>query len=60
VAEWAELHRLSFDLVLDGPAGGTFHRGRDGEHVEIDAIDFVRTLAGRRPGNGVLSNLLPL
>ena len=60
VAEWAELHRLSLDLVLDGPAGGTFRHGRDGEHVEIDAIDFIRTLAGRRPGSRVLSNPLPL
>ena len=42
------------------PAGGTFRHGRDGEHVEIDAIDFIRTLAGRRPGSGVLSNPLPL
>jgi hypothetical protein len=33
---------------------------RDGEQVEIDAIDFIRTLAGRLPGAGVLSNSLPL
>ena len=59
VAEWAQLHGQPFDLVLDGP-GGTFRHGRDGEHVEIDAIDFIRTLAGRRPGSGVLSNPLPL
>ena len=60
VAEWAELHRLSLDLVLDGQASGTFRHGRDGERVEIDAIDFIRTLAGRRPGSRVLSNPLPL
>jgi hypothetical protein len=60
VAEWAEIHDLSFDLVLDGPAGETFRNGHDGEHVEIDAIDFIRTLASRRPGSGVLSNPLPL
>jgi hypothetical protein len=60
VAEWTQLHGQPFDLVLDGPAGGTFRHGRDGEHVEIDAIDFIRTLAGRRPGRGVLSNPLPL
>ena len=46
--------------MLDGPTGGTFRHGRDGEHVEIDAIDFIRTLAGRRPGSGLLSNPLPL
>src|SRR5579859_5411840 len=39
---------------------GTFRHGRDGGHVEIDAIDFIRTLPGRRPGSGVLSNPLPL
>ena len=60
VAEWAQLHGQPFNLVLDGPAGGTFRHGRDGEHVEIDAIDFIRTLACRWPGSGVLSNPLPL
>ena len=60
VAEWAALHGQPFDLVLDGPAGGTFRHGHDGEHVDIDAIDFIRTLAGRRPGSGVLSHPLPL
>jgi len=60
VAEWAQLHGQPFDLVLDGPAGGAFRHGRDGEHVQIDAIDFIRTLAGRRPGSGVLANPLPL
>jgi hypothetical protein len=28
--------------------------------VEIDALDFIRTLSGRLPGTGVLSNPLPL
>jgi uncharacterized protein (TIGR03083 family) len=59
-AEWAALHGQPFDLVLEGPAGGTFSQGDGGERVVIDAIDFVRTLAGRRPGSGVLSNPLPL
>ena len=31
-----------------------------GERVEIDALDFIRTLSGRLPGTGVLSNPLPL
>ncbi len=60
VAEWAALHRQPFELVLEGPAGGTFSQGQSGEHVLVDAIEFVRTLAGRRPGTGVLSNPLPL
>jgi uncharacterized protein (TIGR03083 family) len=60
VAEWAHVHGQSFELVLDGPAGGTFMQGVAGEHIEIDALDFIRTLSGRLPGEGVLSNPLPL
>jgi uncharacterized protein (TIGR03083 family) len=60
VAEWAELHGQPFELVLDGPAGGKFSQGIDGDRVEIDGLDFVRTLSGRLPGAGVLSNPLPL
>jgi hypothetical protein len=52
--------RQPFELVLDGPAGGKYSQGVDGERVEIDAVDFIRTLAGRLPGTGVLSNPLPL
>jgi len=60
VGEWAELHGEPFDLHLTGPAGGTFSQGRGGEQVELDALDFVRTLAGRLPGAGVLRHPLPL
>ena len=60
VAEWAEIHGQPFELVLEGPAGGKFTQGEDGERVEIDAIDFIRTLSGRLTGGGVLSNALPL
>jgi uncharacterized protein (TIGR03083 family) len=60
VLEWADIHRQPFELVLDGAAGGKFSRGVDGERVEIDALDFLRTLSGRLPGTGVLSHPLPL
>jgi uncharacterized protein (TIGR03083 family) len=60
VAEWAALHREAFELTLTGPAGGTFSQGSGGEAVEMDALDFIRTLAGRLPGTGVLRHLLPL
>jgi uncharacterized protein (TIGR03083 family) len=60
VGEWGEIHGQPFELVLTGPAGGTFSQGSGGEHVEIDAIEFVRTVSGRRPGAGVLANPLPL
>jgi hypothetical protein len=33
--------------------------GHDGEYVDIDALDYLRTLPGRRPGRGVLSHPLP-
>lgn len=60
VGEWADVHGEPFALHLTGPAGGTFSHGVGGEHIEIDALDFIRTLAGRLPGAGVLSNPLPL
>jgi len=65
VAEWADVYGQPFELVLEGPAGGKFSNLLDGKHVdgervEIDALDFIRTLSGRLPGAGVLSNPLPL
>ena len=60
VAEWADVHGQPFELVLEGSAGGKFSRGVGGERVDIDALDFIRTLSGRLPGTGVLSNPLPL
>jgi uncharacterized protein (TIGR03083 family) len=60
VREWAELHGQPFALHLTGTAGGTFSQGDDGEHVEMDALDFIRTLAGRLPGTGVMRHPLPL
>ena len=60
VGEWASIYDQSFDLVLEGPAGGKFSNGVGGERVDIDAIDFIRTLSGRLPGTGVLSQPLPL
>jgi uncharacterized protein (TIGR03083 family) len=60
VLEWAEIHGEPFELVLDGAAGGKFSQGVDGERVEMDALDFLRTLSGRLPGTGVLSHPLPL
>jgi uncharacterized protein (TIGR03083 family) len=60
VGEWAALHGEPFELVLDGPAGGKFSQGIEGERVELDAFDFIRTLSGRLPGSGVLRHPLPL
>ena len=60
VQEWAELHGQPFHLHLTGTAGGTFSQGEGGEHVEMDALDFIRTLSGRLAGAGVMRHPLPL
>ncbi len=60
VREWAGTHGEPFELELTGPAGGQFTQGAGGEHVEIDAIEFIRTVAGRRAGEGILAHPLPL
>jgi hypothetical protein len=60
VAEWAGIHGQPFELVLEGAAGGKYSQGLDGQRVEIDALDFIRTLSGRLEGTGVLSHALPL
>ncbi|MGB3187348.1 MAG: hypothetical protein WBB15_15965 [Ornithinimicrobium sp.] len=52
VREWAQLHAGPFDLHLAGTAGSTFSQGEGGERVETDALDFIRTQAGRLPGTG--------
>ncbi|MEO8899020.1 MAG: maleylpyruvate isomerase family mycothiol-dependent enzyme [Candidatus Dormibacter sp.] len=59
VADWARRHGKPFSLVLTGPAGGCWRAGTDGEHIEIDALDFCWTLAGRLPGSGLLSTPVP-
>lgn len=60
VGEWASIHGQPFELVLEGPAGGKFTQGVDGERVDVDAIEFIRILAGRSTGTGVLGHTLPL
>jgi uncharacterized protein (TIGR03083 family) len=60
VAEWARTHGEPFTLQLTGPAGGRYSAGLGGEHVEMDAIDFIRILAERGHGEGILRHALPL
>jgi uncharacterized protein (TIGR03083 family) len=59
VAEWAGRHGAAYELTLTGPAGGTWSRGRVGEVVEMDAVDFCRVLSGRDPGEGLLATQVP-
>lgn len=59
VEEWAREHRRPYSLALTGPAGGRWSRGRNGEEIEMDAVEFCRTLSGRRPGEGLLAVTIP-
>ncbi len=61
-AEWATLHTEPFTLHLTEPAGGTYRRGAAGEVVDMDAVEFCRTLSGRSPRttDSVLRHALPL
>ncbi|MBJ7608572.1 MAG: maleylpyruvate isomerase family mycothiol-dependent enzyme [Candidatus Dormibacteraeota bacterium] len=59
VAEWARRHAQPFSLVLTGPAGGAWRSGQGGEQIEMDALDFCWTLAGRTPAGGLLATVVP-
>ncbi|MET0837897.1 MAG: maleylpyruvate isomerase family mycothiol-dependent enzyme [Marmoricola sp.] len=61
VREWAERHGRPYRLELTGPAGG--HWSSDGpgaaESIQMDAVEFCRTLSGRETGVGLLSTEVP-
>jgi len=65
VAEWARRHGRAFRLELTGPAGGSFHddadlaTGSEPEVLELDAVEFCRTLAGRVEATGLLATIVP-
>lgn len=59
VQDWASRHAAPYELVLTGPAGGTWSRGSGGERIERDAIEFCRILSGRGAGSGLLSVRVP-
>ena len=59
VAEWARRHGQPIMLTLTGPAGGRFRSGDGGETIELDAVEFCRTLAGRVEGTGLLATIVP-
>ena len=59
VAEWARRHDRPFTLLLTGPAGGSFTQGGGGEPIELDAVEFCRTVSGRGRGTGLLSQRVP-
>ncbi len=59
VAEWARRHGKPFTLHLEGPAGGSFTSGADGEAITLDAVEFCRVLSGRAVGAGLLTQEVP-
>jgi uncharacterized protein (TIGR03083 family) len=58
VLDWGARHRQPLTLTLTGPAGGTFQLGRGGPTWQLDALDFARHLAGRRPDGAVPDSAL--
>jgi uncharacterized protein (TIGR03083 family) len=59
VREWAARHGQPCSVVLTGPAGGSWTFGSGGPTIELDAVDFCRTIAGRRAGQGLLETPVP-
>jgi len=75
VAEWARRHGEPFTLALTGVAGGTFtssgsttspptastadDTSTSADPIEMDAVEFCRTLAGRADGTGLLRTVVP-
>jgi hypothetical protein len=53
VTDWASRHGQPYSLTLTGDAGGTFRSGRAGQQLRLDALDFARLMAGRRPDGDI-------
>jgi uncharacterized protein (TIGR03083 family) len=53
VAEWAARHGAACTLTLTGPAGGRWSFGSGGPELELDAVEFCRTVSRRAPGAGL-------
>lgn len=59
VTEWLGRHGQPCRVLLTGPAGGTWTVGAGGLDLELDAIEFCRTVSGREQGTGLLSEQVP-
>jgi uncharacterized protein (TIGR03083 family) len=59
VTEWAARHHEPCRLDLTGPAGGSWTFGHGGPSIELDAIEFCRTVSRREPGTGLLATEVP-
>jgi uncharacterized protein (TIGR03083 family) len=59
VTEWAGRHGVGCTLSLTGPAGGHWTFGAGGPEIELDAVEFCRTLSRRAPATGLLDVEVP-
>jgi uncharacterized protein (TIGR03083 family) len=59
VTDWALRHAKPFALTLTGVAGGEWRSGEAGERLELDALDFCWTVAGRHSGAGLMATQVP-
>jgi uncharacterized protein (TIGR03083 family) len=59
VDEWAGRHGKPCQLHLTGEAGGTWTFGDGGPALDLDAIDFNRTLSGREHADDLLAVAVP-
>ena len=59
VTEWLGRHGQPCQVHLTGPAGGSWTVGEGGPSVELDAIEFCRTVSGRELGAGLLTEQVP-
>ena len=59
VQEWAARHGQPCTLHLTGIAGGQWTFGSGGPFLELDAVEFCRTLAVRAPAEGLLATEVP-
>jgi hypothetical protein len=59
VAEWLGRHGQPCTVLLTGPAGGEWTQGVAGERIELDAIEFCRTVSGRSKATGLLAVEVP-
>lgn len=59
VHEWAARHGKPCRLHLRGVAGGSWAFGDGGPSLDLDAIDFCRTVSGREPATDLLASQVP-
>jgi uncharacterized protein (TIGR03083 family) len=61
VAEWGERQGAAVELSLQGPAGGFWRlgTGQPATAIEMDAVEFARTLSGRATAEGLLAVPVP-